>query len=123
MTDEPKRRKIIDPAVAALMSHQEERQVEARQPKAERVKRSRERKKAADRLPGRVNLDLPPELKKRLFDLAKTEGIPASQIAAFFLAEGLRRLQSGDLSFTPYRRRSDSPRYEWNLDLEEKKPK
>lgn len=119
MTDKPKRRQVIDPAVAALMQHQDERDAEARTPKAERVKRSKDRKKAEDRLPGRVNLDLPPGLKKQVFDLAEAEGVPASQIVAFLLIDGIRRLQSGELITDPYRRPSGSPRYTWNLDIEE----
>jgi hypothetical protein len=65
-----------------------------------------------------VNLDLPPALKKELFALAEEQEIPASQIVAFLLAEGLRRLESGNLDLKPYRRRSTSPRYTWNLDIE-----
>lgn len=117
MSEQPKRRQVIDPAVADLMRRQEERKAEVKAPKSERIKRSKERKKAADRLPGRVNLDLPPGLKKQVFDLAEAERIPASQIVAFFLADGLRRLRSGELSFDPYRRPSGSPRYDWNLDI------
>lgn len=117
MTDQPKRRQVIDPAVAALMSRQDEKEAEAKTPRKERAKRTKDRQKAADRLPGRVNLDLPPELKKQIFDLAEAERIPASQIAAFFLADGLRRLKSGELTIEPYRRPSGSPRYDWNIDI------
>ncbi len=111
---ELKRQSIIDPAVRDIMTNQEERAVGS---KSDRVKKAKERKRAASRLPGRVNLDLPQELKKRVFALAEAEKIPASQIVALFLVDGLRRLESGDLVLDPYRRRSESPRYDWTLDI------
>ncbi|OPZ33013.1 MAG: hypothetical protein BWY98_01284 [Tenericutes bacterium ADurb.BinA155] len=111
---ELKRQSIIDPAVRDIMTNQEERTVGS---KSDRAKKAKERKKAANRLPGRVNLDLPLELKKRVFDLAEAERIPASQIVALFLTDGLRRLDSGDLILDPYRRPSGSPRYDWTLDI------
>jgi len=106
---EPKRQQIIDPAVRDIMTYQKD--------KGTGSKKSKERKKAAGRLPGRVNLDLPPGLKKKVFDLAESEKIPASQIVALFLAEGLRRLESGDLKIKDYRRPSKSPRYDYTLDI------
>jgi len=117
MTDEMKRRQVIDPAVAALMNRQDERESDARLSKSDRAKKTKAKKKAESRLPGRVNLDLPLGLKKKIFDLADSERIPASQIVAFFLADGLRRLDSGDLDIAPYRRPSKSPRYDWTLDI------
>ena len=111
---ELKRQSIIDPAVRDIMTNQEERTVGS---KSDRAKKAKERKKAANRLPGRVNLDLPLELKKRVFDLAEAERIPASQIVALFLTDGLRRLDSGDLNIKEYRRPSTSPRYLYTLDL------
>jgi len=111
---ELKRQSVIDPAVRDIMANQEERTGGS---KSDRAKKAKERKKAASRLPGRVNLDLPLGLKKRVFDLAEAERIPASQIVALFLAEGLRRLESGDLILDPYRRPSGSPRYDWTLDI------
>lgn len=111
---ELKRQSIIDPAVRDIMTNQEERTVGS---KSDRAKKAKERKKAANRLPGRVNLDLPLELKKRVFDLAESERIPASQIVALLLADGLRRLDSGDLNIKEYRRPSTSPRYLYTLDL------
>lgn len=114
MADELKRQPIIDPAVRDIMTRQEEKAVGS---KSDRAKKSKERKKAASRLPGRVNLDLPQELKKRVFALAEAKRIPASQIVALFLADGLRRLESGDLNLDQYRRPSGSPRYDWTLDI------
>jgi hypothetical protein len=117
--DRPQRRSSIDPAVAAIMGDRDRKEAEARLPREERSKKSKERKKAADRLAGRVNLDLPPALKKQVFDLAVEQGIPASQIVAFFLADGLRRLAAGEVDLRPYKRASESPRYDWNLDIPE----
>ncbi len=110
---EPKRQTVIDPAVRDIMTRQEEKVGS----KSDRAKKAKERRKAESRLPGRVNLDLPLELKKRVFDLAESERIPASQIVALLLADGLRRLDSGDLNIKEYRRPSTSPRYLYTLDL------
>ena len=114
MAEELKRQTIMDPAVRDIMAHREER---ATGSKTDRAKKAKERKKAAGRLPGRVNLDLPLELKKRVFDLAEAKRIPASQIVALFLADGLRRLDSGELKLDEYRRPSKSPRYDYTLDI------
>jgi len=113
-----KRRPTIDPAVADILGNLDKKQADARLPKADRKAKAKERKKATDRLPGRVNFDLPPDLKKQIFDFAEKERIPASQIAAFLLADGLRRLKAGELSFNQSKRPSESPRYDWNLDIE-----
>lgn len=111
---EPKRQNLIDPAVREIMTRQDQKSSGT---KSERTKKAKERKKAEGRLPGRVNLDLSPDLKKKVFDLAEAERIPASQLVAFFLADGLRRFESGKLNFKDYRRPSMSPRYSWTLDL------
>jgi len=110
---ESKRQTVIDPAVRDIMARQDDKVGS----KSDRAKKAKERKKAASRLPGRVNLDLPPALKKKVFDLADDERIPASQIVALLLADGLRRLESGDLKIKDYRRPSTSPRYEYTLDI------
>jgi predicted HicB family RNase H-like nuclease len=106
-----------DPAVESLLGQGERRQAEARLPKQERQRKKKERERARKRLAGRVNLDLPPELKKRLEALAKKEGVPLSQLIAFLLYEPLHRLEARETSLWGYKLPSGCPKFEFTLDL------
>jgi hypothetical protein len=106
-----------DPAVETLLGQGERRQAEARLPKQERQRKKKERERARKRLAGRVNLDLPPELKKRLETLAKKEGVPISQLAAFLLYEPLHKLETRETSLWGYKLPSGCPKFEFTLDL------
>jgi hypothetical protein len=117
MADEPQRRRPIDPSTAEILEDLERKQSEARLPVQERRKRIKAREKAKARLAGRVNWDLPPALKERVFSIAEEHRIPASQIATFLLDAGLERLESGEIDFEPLKTPSESPRYDWNLDF------
>ncbi len=119
MADDQERRQTIDPSTAEILENIEQKRDEARLPRDERLKKVKARQKAKARLPGRVNWDLPPELKQRIFDLAKRNRIPSSQVAAFLLLDGLKRLEAGEIDFSPYKQPSTSPRYDWNLNLPE----
>ena len=119
MAEEQERRQTIDPSTAEILETIEQKREEARLPRAERLKKVKARQKARARLPGRVNWDLPPELKQRIFALAERNRIPASQVAAFLLLHGLKRLEQGEIEFGPYKAPSTSPRYDWNLELPE----
>ena len=122
MANQPKRRETIDPAVAELLGTLESKQVEARLPKKERSAKTKERRRAQERLPGRVNLDLPVELKQRLFGLAEREGVPVSQLAAFLLLDGAAALETktGSDLLLGYKKPSSSPKYRHVLDLEQR---
>jgi len=115
--DELRRRSAIDPAVAEILTGLERRRAEAHLPPRARQKKAQERAKAKARLPRRVNWDLPVAIKRRVNALAKEHQVPASQVAALLLSEGLRRLEAGELRLEAYRVPSKSPRYRWNLDL------
>ena len=106
-----------DPAVESLLGQGERRQAEARLPRQERQRKKKEREQARKRLAGRVNLDLPVELKKRLEALAKKEGVPLSQLAAFLLYEPLRQLERRETSLWVYKLPSGCPKFEFTLDL------
>jgi hypothetical protein len=117
MADEPRRRQTIDPSTAEILEDLERKRAEAQLPVQERRKKIKARKKAKSRLPGRVNWDLPPALKERVFSIAEQSKIPASQIAAFLLYAGLDLLEEGEIDFSPYKTPSESPRYDWNLEF------
>ncbi len=105
----------VDPAVSALLGEQKKRGEEKRLSPRERRRKARERGRAKRRLAGRVNWDLPPALKARLNAIAEEEGVPVSQLATALLIEGLKRLQSGELSLRKVY--SDSPRFRFVLEL------
>ena len=117
MTDELERRPTIDPSTAEILGELEDKQADARLPRDERLRKKKEREKAKARLPRRVNWDLPLDLKERIVAIAEQNRIPTSQVAAFLLADGLGRLESGETDFGPFKVPSDSPRYDWNLAL------
>lgn len=117
MDDELRRRKVIDPSTAEILEGVERKQSDAHLPQDERLRKVKERKKAKARLPGRVNWDLPPNLKQRIVALAERNRVPTSQVAAFLLVDGLERLDAGEIDFDSYKVPSNSPRYDWNLAL------
>ena len=59
----------VDPAVESLLGQGQRRQVESHLPKNERSRKKKERERAQKRMPRRIELDLPVDLKKRLDDL------------------------------------------------------
>lgn len=109
----------VDPAVAASIGGAERRQSQARLPVKERQKKAKARTKDQARLERRVNWDLPIELKTRVKSLAAEHVVPESQVAALFIADGLRRLDAGEIDLDDYKTPSDSPRYDANLILDE----
>lgn len=106
-----------DPAVSALLDASQRRQKDARLPKIERSRVQKERRRQQARQPGRINLDLPIDLKKRLVALAGQESVPISQLVAFLLIEPLHAMESGERLLWGYKRPSKCPRYDSVLDL------
>jgi hypothetical protein len=107
----------VDPAVESLLGQGQRRQDEARLPRTERSRKKKERERAEKRMPNRINLDLPIDLKRRLEHLAKKEGVPISQLVAFLLYEPVRQLESRAISLWGYKTASGCPKFECNLDL------
>ncbi|GAP09954.1 ribbon-helix-helix protein, copG family [Bellilinea caldifistulae] len=107
----------VDPAVESLLGQGQRRQDEARLARAERSRKKKERERAEKRKPNRINLDLPVDLKKRLEQLAKKEGVPISQLVAFLLYEPVHQLESRAISLWGYKTASGCPKFECNLDL------
>lgn len=107
----------IDPAVESLLGQGQRRQEEARLPRNERSRKKKERERAEKRKPNRINLDIPVDLKKRLEQLAKKEGVPISQLVAFLLYEPVNQLEKQAISLWGYKTASGCPKFECNLDL------
>ena len=107
----------VDPAVESLLGQGQRRQVESHLPKNERSRKKKERERAQKRIPGRIGLDLPVELKNRLIGLAQKEGVPISQLVAFLLYESIYLLEQERISLWGYKTISTSPKFDSNLDL------
>lgn len=110
------RKSPIDPAVANLLGGLQRQAQERAMPKPARQKLLAGRKKKAKR--NRVMLDIPPELEKRLAELAEDQECPISQVATRLMLAGLVEVEAGRLDLAEGRTRSKSPRYSWNLKLE-----
>ena len=110
----------MDPAVESLLGQGQRRQIESHLPKNERSRKKKERERAQKRIPGRIGLDLPVELKNRLIGLAQKEGVPISQLVAFLLYESIYLLEQERISLWGYKTISTSPKFDSNLDLQRK---
>ena len=118
--EELKRRQTLDPAVAGILATHEQRQTDAHLPPKERSKKAREREKMRKRKPHRATYDLPLTLKKRIKQIADQHQVPISQVAAVLLSYGLKALDCGEIDLDDYKKEtSSSPRYEYNLVLNE----
>ncbi len=109
---------VVDEAVASLLGQGERRQAESHLPKNERSRKKKERERAQKRIPGRIGLDLPIELKQHLNTLSKKEGVPISQLVAFLLYEPVYLLEHKRISLWGYKTVSTSPKFDSNLDLQ-----
>jgi hypothetical protein len=110
----------VDPAVESLLGQGQRRQEESHLPKNERSRKKKERERAQKRIPGRIGLDLPVELKHHLNTLAQKEGVPISQLVAFLLYEPVYLLEHKRISLWGYKTASTSPKFDSNLDLKRK---
>lgn len=65
----------------------------------------------------RALYDLPPDLIQRISRLAETYRLSNSMVAGALLIHGLRDIQDGALDLAKLRKPSDSPRYDFRIDL------
>lgn len=107
----------IDPAVQALIHGGQRRQAERSLNPEQRSKRAKARKKMAAR--HRVTYDLPPALSEEIETWAEHLGCPASQVVKALLAYGIEHVDIAALR--EIREPSNSPRYDWVLDVEKLK--
>jgi len=78
----------------------------------------KERARQAARVGKRASYDLPPTLIQHIRQIGEKERTPASQVAAALLAYGLQRYWLGEIDLGARKVPSDSPRYDWNLNLQ-----
>lgn len=118
----------LDPALQTHMSQEPDPNAPASDPVyghlAEQRARLRSmapyqrRKAERDRKRVKVTYDWPAELRQQIHDMARWNGVPASQLAALLVKVGLRAINEGKLSLDDYRRPARLPNFEWFLDLE-----
>lgn len=65
----------------------------------------------------RALYDLPPDLIRCISQLAETYRLTNSMVAGVLLIHGLRDIQGGTLDLGKFRMPSDSPRYDFRVDL------
>jgi len=106
--------------VEVLLTSAGQRQTEASLPKSERKRAIRERRRAQERLSGRIGLDLPVELKGRLVALAKRESVPVSQLVAFMLIDWLPQMENTTNPLWGYLKPSKCAKYDQVIDLEKR---
>jgi hypothetical protein len=111
------RRPVLDSVVADLLTHMEDKQIEAQMPRREREKKARERAKIQSRREQRATYDLPPAVRQKLKNLAEEERLPASQLVALALLRFINDLENNRLDLKIFKQPSRSPRYDWNLVL------
>lgn len=109
-----------DPAVRKLLTNAEQKQDEARMPKADRQRKVRERNRQKDRLSRRLNIDLPENVKARLVAMAASESVPISQLAAFILIPALDELEKTQNPLWGYKLPSNCAKYEFVVNLEKR---
>lgn len=109
-----------DPAVGKLLTNAEQKQDEARMPKADRQRKVRERNRQKARLSRRLNIDLPENVKARLVAMAASESVPISQLAAFILIPALDELEKTQNPLWGYKLPSNCAKYEFVVNLEKR---
>ena len=78
-----------------------------------------QQKKIRERRARRATFDLPPEVRRKIADLSVRYGVPQSQIVTLLLIDGIERIEAGEIDPGELRERSTSPKFAYNLDLEE----
>ena len=113
-----KRRAIIDPAVADMLSDMEHKQRIAALP------RSKQEKARKDASRHKVGLDLPPALHESIRQIAERERISVSGLVTYYLYQGIIDYDAGKVELSPFKRLSRCARFEYILDFAElEKPK
>ncbi len=111
MDKSSKRRPVIDPAVADMLSDMERKKRISNLPKSKQGKA----RKDANR--HKVGLDLPPALHEALRQIAERERISISGLVTFYLYRGVVDYEAGKVELSPYKRLSRCARFEYILDL------
>ena len=119
MTDELTPNKDLDPVLAEYLREQGKLDLERALPRSERRKLLRERRKNAERRGRRALYDFPPGLIKMVADIADEARMTNSQVAGLLLLHALRDYRQGKIDLRAYREPSESPRYDFRIDLDD----
>lgn len=104
------RQEAIDPATAALLEAERDRQQRALTPAQRRkVQRDAGRNKAT--------YDLPEGITKRISEIADHEGSPKSGVVAAFLYDAIRRYDDREIDLSQFKYPSDSPKYDYIIEI------
>lgn len=109
--EKTKRRDLIDPAVADILTGMERKERIASLPRYRQEKRRRDWRRY------KVTLDFPEELHNQLKIIATKEGISISGLVAFFAVRGTRAYQAGEVDLGQYKRISRCARFDYVLNL------
>lgn len=104
------RRQVLDPSVNQSIVSME--QTKKRRSMTPGQRREEKRQRARSRL----TIDLPAAMERAIGDLAAKEGVPVSGLVSLAIAFLLQE----SFDFTPYKRHSKSPRFDWMIELPEK---
>ena len=108
-----KRRPVIDPAVADMLSEMERKKRISHLPKSKQGKARKNAKRH------KVGLDLPPSLHESLRQIAERERISVSSLVTFYLYRGVVDYKAGKVELSSLKRLSRCARFEYILDLAE----
>jgi len=111
MAKTDKRRTVIDPAVAEMLSEMEQKKRISHLPKSKQDKARKNAKRH------KVGLDLPPTLHESLRQIAERERISVSGLVTFYLYRGVIEHRAGKVELNSFKRLSRCARFEYILDL------
>lgn len=112
------RQVIYDQTTADLLGHMQQRKTERQMTEKEKKKKDREDARMKKRRVNQITIDIPANLKPKIFALAEREGVPVSQLVSALFLPNLKKLETGEISFWGFKRPSRCARYESVLDLE-----
>lgn len=82
-----------------------------------KIGQAKQRQKIQRRHALQVTYDLPSSIRLQIAAIAEKGQFPAGQLVAALLAEGLKRLEAGEIDLSQYTIPFHSHRYTLNLDL------
>jgi len=119
--DFPQQSINIDPAVAVHLQNPHQITVDSKRQKELGMTAAQRRKRKKDSQRVRDWYDLPVEVKERIQEISGSFCIPKSQLAAHFLSVAIELYDNGEIDLNAHLKPSIVPRFQFFLDLPEKK--
>lgn len=107
------RQDFIDPATAALLENGKAKQKQRHMTPAQR------RKAKADAGRNKATYDLPVAITNRITEIAEVEGCPKSGVVTALLLDALRRYDDREIDLARFKSPSDSPKYDYVIEVPE----